>query len=190
MTRRDRQLVGSPPAVDTLDSRRTSLQLSTPQLEPKMTSRFKFYQPGQGLNYDWASDRTFVKVGASDTGGAYTLMEDNLKATFALGLHVHREHAETFYVLEGSIDFFVDDDWLTAAPGASLHIPPGVPHACTLSPGHETGRMLMIFQPAGFDLYLAELAKLNETDFANDAKMSALNERFDIIQLGPLPPRN
>jgi len=47
----------------------------------------------------------------------------------------------------------------------------------------------MIFQPAGLDLYLAELAKLGEADFANEGTMSALNERFDIIQLGPLPPR-
>jgi len=68
-----------------------------------------------------------VKVGARDTGGAYTLMEDNLKAAFALGLHVHREHAETFYILGGSIDFFVDEEWLTATPGAALHIPAGVP---------------------------------------------------------------
>lgn len=155
-----------------------------------MVDRFTFRKPGQGPNYDWANDHTFVKVGADATGGAYTLMEDNLKATFALGLHLHRQHAETFYILEGSIDFYVDGAWLTAERGASLHIPPGVPHACILSPGQEAARMLMIFQPAGFDLYLEELAKLTEADFADDAKMNALNERFDIIQLGPVPDRD
>ncbi|MEO1198175.1 MAG: cupin domain-containing protein [Pseudomonadota bacterium] len=152
-----------------------------------MPDRFSFLEPRQGPNYDWANDHTFVKVSASDTDGAYTLMEDNLKATFALGLHLHRHHAETFYILEGSVDFFVDDTWLTAEPGATLHIPPGVPHACKITPGHQGGRMLMIFQPAGFDLYLAELAEMTEADFADEAKVSALNDRHDIIQLGPMP---
>lgn len=154
-----------------------------------MTERFLFRTAGDGPNYDWANDHTFVKVGASETGGAYTLMEDNLKATFALGLHLHRYHAETFYILEGSIDFYVDGQWMTAEPGATLHIPPGVPHACAMTPGHQGGRMLMIFQPSGFDQYLAELSKLSDADFADEAKMRDLNERFDIIELGPLPGR-
>ena len=152
-----------------------------------MTQSFSFLPPGEGPNYDWANDHTFVKVGTGDTGGAYTLMEDNLKATFALGLHVHREHAETFYILEGSVDFYVDGSWMTAKPGATLHVPPNVPHASRITPGFDGGRMLMIFQPSGFDLYLAELATMTDADFADDAKMTALNEKHDIIQLGPVP---
>lgn len=154
-----------------------------------MTKSFSFLPPGQGPNYDWANDHTFVKVGASETGGAYTLMEDNLKQNFRLGLHMHKTHAETFYILEGKIDFYVDGEWMTAEPGACLHIPPGVPHACTMQDGAAHARMLMIFQPSGFDLYLEELSKLSDADFADEAKMTALNEKYDIISLGELPPR-
>jgi len=154
-----------------------------------MTRRFSFVPPGEGPNYDWTNDHTFVKVGASDTGGAYTLMEDNLKATFALGLHLHRQHAETFYVLEGKLDFHVDGAWMTAEPGACLHIPPGVPHACTVTEGSSGARMLMIFQPSGFDHYLARLSEMSEADFADEALMAALNERYDIVTLGPVPDR-
>jgi len=32
-----------------------------------------------------------VKVSSAHTGGAFTLMEDNLKREFALGLHLHRQ---------------------------------------------------------------------------------------------------
>jgi hypothetical protein len=60
--------------------------------------RYTFVPPGGGTNYDWTKDHTFVKVSAADTGGAYTLMEDNLKREFSLGLHLHRQHAETFYI--------------------------------------------------------------------------------------------
>jgi len=154
-----------------------------------MTRRFSFLPPGSGPNYDWASDHTFVKVSAADTGGHYTLMEDNLKATFALGLHLHRHHAETFYILEGLIDFHVDGAWMTAEPGACLHVPPGIEHACTLAEGCEAGRMLMIYQPSGFDGYLAELGAMTDADFENAEKMRALELKYDIVNIGPLPNR-
>src|SRR5262249_62394129 len=48
----------------------------------------------------------------------------------------------------------------------SIHIPPGIPHAVTLADG-APARMLMIFQPAGFDRYLAELAGMTAAELAD-----------------------
>lgn len=154
-----------------------------------MTKRYSLVPPRGGKNYDWSADHTFVKVSAEDTGGQYTLMEDNLKANFALGLHLHRYHAETFYILDGKIDFYLDGDWVTATPGTCIHIPPGVPHACTMADGSDSGRMLMIYQPSGFDQYLAELAKFSDADFNDASKMAALNDKYDIVELGSVPDR-
>ncbi len=154
-----------------------------------MSKRYSYVEPGGGRDYDWSADHTYVKVSARDTGGQYTLMEDNLKADFRLGLHLHRSHAETFYILDGSVDFFVDGDWMSAEPGACLHIPPGVEHACALSEGCRSARMLMIFQPAGFDLFLAELARMSDADFEEVARMKALEDKYDIVNIGPVPER-
>ena len=154
-----------------------------------MTRRYSFLSPKGGTNYEWSADHTFVKVSAEDTDGHYTLMEDNLKSTFALGLHRHDEHAETFYILEGSLDFYVDGDWMTAEAGTCLHIPPGVPHACTVTEGSEPARMLMNFQPAGFDLFLAELGKISAEHQNAPAKMEALSKKYDIINMGGVPER-
>ena len=151
-------------------------------------ARYGFVPPGGGPNYNWSRDHTFVKVSAADTGGAFALMEDNLKREFSLGLLLHRQHAETFYILEGSTDFYIDGDWMTAGPGTTVHIPPGIPHALDL-PGGQTGKLLMIFQPAGFDQYLAELAKLTEKDFSDEKRMRELDEKYDIVNLGGVPSR-
>ena len=150
--------------------------------------RFAFVPPGGGTDYDWARDHTYVKIAAADTGGAFALMEDNLKVEFSLGLHLHRQHAETFYILDGHVDFHLDGAWMTAAPGTTVHIPPGIPHALDL-PGGQTGKLLMIFQPAGFDQYLAELARLTPDQQADAALMTALGEKYDLINLGDVPPR-
>lgn len=151
-----------------------------------MSKRYAKLGPGEGPNYDWENDHTFVKVSGQDTGGAYTLMEDNLKASFALGLHRHDSHAETFYFLEGTVDFYVDGAWHRCIPGTTMHVPPGVPHACRVADG-APARMLMIFQPSGFDEFLAELATMDEADFADEAKMAELNARYDIVPMGPVP---
>ncbi|NCX90336.1 MAG: DUF2218 domain-containing protein [Rhodobacteraceae bacterium] len=66
---------------------------------------FAYVPPGGGENFNWSLDDIFVKVSSQDTLGQYTVIEDNLKANFSLGLHYHRYHAETFYILEGSVDF-------------------------------------------------------------------------------------
>ncbi|MEL6374266.1 MAG: cupin domain-containing protein [Pseudomonadota bacterium] len=144
---------------------------------------------GTGTNYNWGSDHLFVKVSAAQTDGAYTLIEDNMDASFALGLHKHEAHAETFYILEGSIDFYLVDHWLTLEPGATLHIPPGVPHAAAITPGAKRAKMIMIFQPGGFDRFLSEYNALSRLDRANPLKMSAFNKRHDFIKLGPVPQR-
>ena len=150
--------------------------------------RYSFVPAGSGPNYDWSRDHTFVKVSTEATGGAFTLMQDNLKPEFALGLHMHRAHAETFYILDGTVDFYIDGDWMAASTGASVHIPPGVKHAVALPPD-GMGRMLMIFQPGGFDRYLAELAALTPDQMADEAFVKRLSERYDIIELGDVPPR-
>lgn len=154
-----------------------------------MSKRYTYHPSRGGQDYEWENDHIYIKVGSEDSGGAFTLVEDNLKSTFALGLHMHRTHAETFYILEGSLEFHVDGDWVTVGQGATLHIPPGVPHACVVSEGVESARMLMIFQPAGFDGFLAEISGMTEEDFATPGAMKALEEKYDIVQLGPVPER-
>jgi len=63
-----------------------------------------------------------------------------------------------------------------------------VPHALDLPPG-GTGRTLMICQPSGFDQYLAELGGLGAQQLADERLMEELAVRYDIINLGGVPPR-
>jgi quercetin dioxygenase-like cupin family protein len=42
--------------------------------------------------------------------------------------HIHREHTDSFYVLEGELAFLVDDEEHTVGPGAFVSAPPGVVH--------------------------------------------------------------
>ena len=60
--------------------------------------------------------------------------------------HLHREHADSFYVLEGELAFLLGDEEHVLGPGASVSAPPGVAHGFrSLSPA----RFLNFHTPDG-----------------------------------------
>jgi len=68
--------------------------------------------------------------------------------------HVHRHHADAFYVLEGRLRITLDEDDVFLDPGGFVHIPPEVIHTFG-NPGPEPGRYLNLHAPGmGFDEYL------------------------------------
>ena len=148
-------------------------------------SSFSMVAAGQGTQYAWENDHIFVKLAGNETGGTFSIVEDNLKEQFALGLHEHRTHSETFYILDGALKFYMDGAWMTAAKGATVHIPAGVPHAVKMAGG--PGKSLMIFQPAFFEDYLAALAQLTPPQMADAALQKRLAEQYDIFSLGGVP---
>ena len=154
-----------------------------------MAKRYPYVPPQGSLNYDWSADHTFAKVAAEDTGGQYTFLEDNLKANFKLGLHL-RYHTETFDILNGSVDLYVDGDWMTALPRTCNHVPPGAEHDREESGGYDAARILMIYQPSAFDQFLAELATMEEAGLEDIAKMAERYEKYDIVDLGSVPERS
>ena len=42
--------------------------------------------------------------------------------------HVHDDHTDSFYVLEGEVEFLQDGEWHRAGAGTFLSVPPNVEH--------------------------------------------------------------
>ena len=84
---------------------------------------------------------------------------------------------EVFYVLEGEIAFFFDDERLTLRNGDTLTVPPNVWHAAECIQG---GKMLTIFKNGRFDQYLERLSEMTEEQFENADLMKSISEEFDI----------
>ena len=42
--------------------------------------------------------------------------------------HSHADHSDSFYVLEGEVEFYFGGEWRPAGPGAFVSIPPNVEH--------------------------------------------------------------
>jgi len=139
------------------------------------------YTPaGQGREFAWQSDHAYVKLNAEESGGRYTLVEDNLTAVFYLPRHLHRLHAETFYVVSGKVEIQVADRALILTAGDTLHIPPGTPHEVRCL---EPARMLTLCHPAGLEKLFEAYAAMSEADMADPDKLNAVNLAHDVVML-------
>ena len=131
---------------------------------------------GEGKDYQWGSDHIFVKLSRAETGGSLTLIQDNLKPGFDLGMHYHRTHTEIFYILEGEVEFVTDKTAFTARTGSVVYLPAGTPHAAKSSTG---GRMLMFYTPGGFDGMLAEIENASWLERVSPFARARRDEKYD-----------
>jgi quercetin dioxygenase-like cupin family protein len=103
--------------------------------------------------------RMVVKVRDEDTGGAYSVYDNTIPpGSPGPRPHLHLNHEETFYVLEGELTVRVGQRTMTAPAGSFVVVPRGVAHQPS-NPGTQPTRVLLIFSPAGMDRFFEEAAE-------------------------------
>ena len=69
--------------------------------------------------------------------------------------HVHTREDETFYVLEGEVEFLLGDELVQAGAGHFVNVPRGTVHRFT-NTGTETARLVLTFTPAGIERWFEQ----------------------------------
>ena len=111
-----------------------------------------------------AEGRTIAVVGdvyrflatGEDTNGKYALWEAIVPPGGGPPPHVHSREVEGFYVLEGEITIFIDDQRLIASAGMFANLPVGTPHSFK-NESAKPARMLISVAPAGLELMFFEV---------------------------------
>jgi len=141
--------------------------------------------PGQGRSVSLRGTRVEFKVESDSAKGA-SLSEWNVLPGFDTGLHVHERLEETWFVLSGELDFRVGDQTFTAGPGATVFVPPHVPHAFA-NRSETDATFLLTLSPPGHDRYFDELADILAVDGPPDPDAIAeLRKRYDTRQIETL----
>ncbi len=104
-------------------------------------------------------DRVRCLIDGAATGGAFSLFELRTPPGAGTPPHVHRREDETFHILEGRVEFWVDGKTTVAGPGTTVFGPRGVPHAFR-NVGEAPIHALMVVSPAGLEEFLARMSKL------------------------------
>ena len=110
---------------------------------------------GTGAAYWGPGDRYTFLVTGDETDGAYFVMEAWVPPGGGPGPHIHTREDETFYVLEGEVEFLLGDDVITAGPGDFVSVPRGTVHRFH-NAGEVTARLVLTFTPAGIEGFFEE----------------------------------
>jgi mannose-6-phosphate isomerase-like protein (cupin superfamily) len=142
-------------------------------------------RPGEGRAIDLGNFQMSVKATAEQTGGAFTLLEADEPAGFGPPMHIHRDAAETFYVLSGEYIIFVRDEEFACPAGSFIYIPAGVPHGFRV--GALPSRKLNLYSPAAMVGYFDELSAALARGEADAETLSQIADRYAMDVIGPVP---
>jgi quercetin dioxygenase-like cupin family protein len=93
--------------------------------------------------------------------------------------HFHKGHSDSFFVLEGEVEFHVGDEIFVAIQGAYVLAPPNVVHYFR-NVSNEPVRMLNLHTPGGFVQYRKELRELRAQGIEPDTAFFERHDVFDV----------
>ncbi len=98
--------------------------------------------------------------------------------------HRHAQMTDIFYVLEGTLAFHLEGERRLLGPGSFVMVPPGVTHTFA-NPGPDPARFLNIYQPAGNEQYVKEVAqRMADGQSPSQSEMAEIASRYDFA---PVP---
>jgi len=112
--------------------------------------------PGEGRSYGMGGMHAVFKADGHETLSRYNVSEWWLEPhTQGPSPHSHDED-DVFYVIEGTMDIYVEGEWTAAPRGSFVLVPGGVKHAFKNSSDERAGA-LNIGAPGGFETRMPEL---------------------------------
>jgi quercetin dioxygenase-like cupin family protein len=99
---------------------------------------------------------TFLCKG-EDNNGKFALMEIMLRKGLEPPRHTHTKEDETYYLLEGAMEFSAGEQIFTLQAGDCIHLPSNIPHHFKLKT--DTAKILVHVAPAGLEEMFWELSR-------------------------------
>lgn len=110
----------------------------------KLPTEAVFLRPGEGERLETSTRVATIKLGREELA----LIEFEVEPGFGgPDPHFHDDHIDSFYVLDGEVDFFVDGEWMRMPAGSYVAAPLGVTHAFA-NKGEQRARLLNIHAPS------------------------------------------
>lgn len=141
--------------------------------------------PGEARTIDVGGFDVTVHADAATTDGLFSLIESaDREPGGGPPLHVHRDSAESFFVLAGAYVVHLDGQEFACPAGSFVYVPQGMVHTFRTL---ETGsRKLNLYTPAGMVGYFDDLAAGIAAGMT-DADLDTLAERHAMDVVGPVP---
>jgi quercetin dioxygenase-like cupin family protein len=119
------------------------------------------------------------------TGDAFAIIDERARRGEAVPLHMHAADAESFYVLEGEMTFFLGDRTELAGPASFVHIAAGLVHGFRVE--SDTARYLILTTARHGEFYRA-ISDATPGLAVDWERIGHACEEYGVQPVGDLPP--
>jgi quercetin dioxygenase-like cupin family protein len=119
--------------------------------------RVAFIAPDEGDSFWLAGELYTAKVVGKDTGWAYTLVETKTQPKGQSLSKINYREDTTFYVLEGELEFMVEENVSVVSAGYFLYVGRGTWHTYK-NVGSGPARHLEMLTPSGIEKFFKEVS--------------------------------
>ena len=115
-------------------------------------------QPGEGKILQAFGHVFMVLLDGRQTDNALTVITEIVPPDGRSPLHSHKNEDEIFLVIEGKMNYRINEQWTEVAPGGLVFLPKGTAH-CFQNLGITPGRHWIITMPAGFENFIMDTSE-------------------------------
>jgi len=108
-----------------------------------------------------------------------SLLEFEVKPGGGVAPHFHKGHSDSFFVLEGELEFHIGGKVVRGSPGTYVLAPPRVVHFFK-NVSNKLAKLLNLHTPGGFVEYRRELLALQDKGIEPDEAFFERHDVFDV----------
>ena len=159
-------------------------------IQPDLPASAMIVRPEEAQTYNMLGGEAHLLLTGEKTNGAGFMGRFREDPGFMTHLHYHPNTDEQFYVLDGVLSVYIDQQWHELGPGTLGVVPRKKPHA----QGNRSDKPVHFIgsgAPAGFEKFfpavdeLMKRVKPGTPEFF--AEFQKIFARCDIVSLGPAP---
>ncbi len=154
----------------------------------KTASQGELISAGEGKTYPFGDSRITLKVGGDDTENKYEILELTAPSGFDAPPHIHQRTEQAYYVLEGELEFKLNEQTVRGRAGDLVRVPHGVSHGFS-NPAKVRAKVLEVRTvgvPGGAARLFEERAQAFPPGTPIDPeRMDAIMRRYDVFPAAP-----
>ncbi|MDI1255962.1 MAG: cupin domain-containing protein [Flavobacterium sp.] len=136
-----------------------------------------------GKDLSIAGNAYQIIISGSETDGKFAIIDMLVPPGGGPVPHAHPDFQESFFVLEGEVEFKSETEKYTAKKGAFISIPLNGPIHCFKNTSNENARLLCTVVPSGLEEFFTKVAAVTANlsgppDDNIKQKLSSLSEKY------------
>lgn len=133
---------------------------------------------------EWLGTHYKTVLSTAETSGGLSIVDSLCPAGSGPPRHIHHDADETFVMLSGDAEFWLDGNSFTRGPGQTAFVPRGTPHTFRVI-SDTPSRHLLVFTPGGFEGFFAEMAAAQYRIPQDTQSVEESGARFHLSFTGP-----